>query len=214
MDATVLEQFNHDAAGDLAADGIEAADGDLTGGVVDDDVDAGGLFEGANVAAFLADDAALEFFFGDRHAANRGLGGVLGGVALHGSGDDFGGFFLGAGLGFFGALGNQLALFSCQFFIQAGEELLFGFFGAESGQLLQFVLQLAVLFFKGCLAFVQALLAAIEGVFAIQLFLFAAFIGDLLLVDGLFALRQGIFAFGQFAIAPLKVFGFFFVGLF
>ena len=61
-----------DMAGDFAADGVEAADDDHAGRVVDDHVDAGGLFEGADVAAFAADDAALHFVAGNIDRAGRG----------------------------------------------------------------------------------------------------------------------------------------------
>ena len=70
-------------AGDFAADRVEAADDHHAGRVVDDHVDAGGLFEGADVAAFAADDAALHFVVGDVDGAGGGLGRVGGGEALN-----------------------------------------------------------------------------------------------------------------------------------
>ena len=69
--------------GDLAADRIEAADDHHAGRVVDDDVDAGRFFEGADVAPFAADDAALHFVAGNIDGAGRGFGRVGGGVALN-----------------------------------------------------------------------------------------------------------------------------------
>ena len=51
--------------GDLAANVVEGADDDHPGRIVDDDVHAGGLLEGADVAAFAADDAALHVVAGD-----------------------------------------------------------------------------------------------------------------------------------------------------
>ena len=44
----------------LAADGVEAADDDRLGRVIDDEVDAGGLLEGTDVAPFFADDPAFQ----------------------------------------------------------------------------------------------------------------------------------------------------------
>src|SRR5262249_12700412 len=49
---------------------------------------AGAFFEGANVAPFAADDASLHVVAGDVHGANRGVGRVLGGVAMNGRGQD------------------------------------------------------------------------------------------------------------------------------
>ena len=52
------------------------------GRVVDDQVDAGGLFEGADVAALAADDPPLHFVVGNAHRAGRRLGGMRGRVTL------------------------------------------------------------------------------------------------------------------------------------
>ena len=64
MDAAVGDQLGQRQAGDLAADGVEAADMTTPGGVVDDHVDAGRLLEGADVAALAADDPALHLVAG------------------------------------------------------------------------------------------------------------------------------------------------------
>ena len=94
VDAAVGDEFFERHAGDLAADHVEGADDDNAGGVVDDDVDAGGFFEGADVSAFAADDAAFHFVVGDADGAGGGFGGMHGGVALDGGEQDFAGFFL------------------------------------------------------------------------------------------------------------------------
>ena len=139
VNAAIGQQFFHDPPRDLATHTIKTANGDLARGVVDDHVNTSRLLEGPDVAAFFADDPAFEFFFGDGDAADGGLGGVFSGIALHGTGDDFGCFFFGAGLGFFRPLGDQAALFIGQLFVQAREELLLRFFGAEAGDFFQFV---------------------------------------------------------------------------
>ena len=59
MDAAVLEQLLERHAGDLAADAVEAGEDHRVRRVVDDEVDAGEVLEGADVAALAADDAAL-----------------------------------------------------------------------------------------------------------------------------------------------------------
>ena len=59
VDAPVLDELREGQAGDLAAHRVEAADDHRLGRVVDDQVDARGLLEGADVAPLAADDAAL-----------------------------------------------------------------------------------------------------------------------------------------------------------
>ena len=82
VDAAVGDEVLHRDAADLAAHGIEAGDRDALGGVVDDQVGAGQLLEGADVAALAADDAALEVVGGDVDRRDGALGGVVGGDAL------------------------------------------------------------------------------------------------------------------------------------
>src|SRR5262245_42213138 len=60
VDPAVDDELVQRDPGHLAADGVEAADDDGLGRVIDDEVDARGLLEGADVAPFLADDAALQ----------------------------------------------------------------------------------------------------------------------------------------------------------
>src|SRR5256885_9207071 len=61
MDAAVLHQALEGDPGDLAADRIEAGEDDRFRRVVDDEIDAGGQLERADVASFASDDAALHF---------------------------------------------------------------------------------------------------------------------------------------------------------
>ena len=77
-----------DCARDLAAERVEARQDDGARRVVDDQVDAGGLLEGADVPPLAADDAALHVVAGQVDDRDGGLDGVLGGAALDGLGDD------------------------------------------------------------------------------------------------------------------------------
>ena len=95
VDAAVLDQLGQREPGGLAADVVERADDDHAGRVVDDHVDAGGLLEGADVPPFAADDPALHVVARDVDRADGGVGGVLGGVALDGGGEDLAGLLLG-----------------------------------------------------------------------------------------------------------------------
>ena len=62
--------------GDLAPDAVEPRNDDNPGRVVDDDVDAGRLLEGANVPPLAADDSPFHVVVGNVDRADRHLGGV------------------------------------------------------------------------------------------------------------------------------------------
>ena len=95
MDAPVQDQPFHGLAGDLAAHGIKAGKHHGAGSVVNEHGDAGGGLEGADVAAFAADDAAFHFLALDADGGGGGLKAMLAGVALDGQADDFARIFLG-----------------------------------------------------------------------------------------------------------------------
>src|SRR6185369_17275482 len=84
VDAAIGDELVERNACDFAADRVERADDHDAGCVVDDHVDARGLFERADVPPFAADDAALHFVAGDVDRAGRGLGRVRGGETLNG----------------------------------------------------------------------------------------------------------------------------------
>src|SRR5262245_44072462 len=65
MDAPVGDELGERESGDFAADVVEGADDDHAWRVVDDDIDAGALLEGADVAPLAADDAALHVVRGN-----------------------------------------------------------------------------------------------------------------------------------------------------
>ena len=94
---------------DLAAVRIEAREDDRARRVVDDEVDAGGELERADVAPLAADDAPLQVVarqVDDRHG---GLDRVLGGAALDGLGDVL-----------LGAVGGRLARLGVEALEQVG----------------------------------------------------------------------------------------------
>ncbi len=102
MDAAVGDEPLDGLLGDLAPVRIEPRQDDRPRRVVDDQVDAGGDFQGADVAALAADDAPLEVVARQVDHRHRRLGGVLGGAALDGFGDELpgalGGRFPGFGV--------------------------------------------------------------------------------------------------------------------
>src|SRR5690606_5589239 len=75
--AAVGDQPVEGLDGDRLPDLVKAGDDDHAGRVVDDDVDAGGLLDRADVAALAPDDAPLHVVGGDRDSPDRALGGVL-----------------------------------------------------------------------------------------------------------------------------------------
>ena len=86
--------------GYLAAHGVEGREDDGFGCVVHHDFNAGGSFQGANVASFAADDAAFDFVRFDVEHGNRVFDGRFRGYALDGLDDDAFGFLVGRQLGF------------------------------------------------------------------------------------------------------------------
>ena len=91
MDASVREELGHRDAGHLPAHGVERREGDGVGRVVDDDVDAGGVLERADVAALAADDAPLHVLGRQRDDGDGVLRDDLARQALHRRGDDLAG---------------------------------------------------------------------------------------------------------------------------
>ena len=88
MDAAVLDQLQQRQLGDLAADPVERREHDGLRRVVDDEVDAGQVLEGADVAALAADDAALHVVRRQLDERGRRLRGVTRRDALERVGDE------------------------------------------------------------------------------------------------------------------------------
>ena len=88
VEAPVRDQLQQGDPRHLAAHRVERGEHDRLRGVVDDQVDAGGLLQGADVAPLLADDAPLHLLVGDGHRRLGRLDRGLGGAALDGLGHD------------------------------------------------------------------------------------------------------------------------------
>ncbi len=107
VDAPVGDELLEREPRHLAPHRVEARDDDGLGRVVDDEVDAGRLLQGADVAALAADDAPLHLVVGQVHRGDGALLDVVAGVALDGDADDA----LGAPLGLFaGDVFDELGL--------------------------------------------------------------------------------------------------------
>ena len=198
VDSPVGDEFLQRTSGDLAADGIEGRADDHAGRVVDDDVDAGGLLERADVPPLAADDTALHVVGGDVDRADGVFGGVVGGVPLDGLEDQL------AGLGFDGVAGLGEFLLDDAGDVGVGvlgghvEDLLAGLVGGHVGDLHQLglllgdeVVEVAVLGDEGLFLLVQGPLAGLE----------VAFLGGEglhLLVDRVLALREAFLLAAEF----------------
>ncbi len=94
MDPAVGDELGEGQPGHLAADRVEGRQQHALGGVVDHHVDAGGLLEGADVAALTADDPALHLVARQRHRGDHRFGGLIGGQSLNGADDDLPGLLV------------------------------------------------------------------------------------------------------------------------
>ncbi len=131
-----MSLFKRDA-GDLAADRVERADDHDARRVVDDHVDAGRFFEGANVSSFAADDAAFHFVAWDIDRAGRGLGRVGGGETLNGSDEDFAGLHVTNCGQLLFLLEDERALFVRQLLVEPFEQSALRLFWAKAADLVE-----------------------------------------------------------------------------
>ena len=155
VDAAVQDQLLQRQPGDLPADRVKAGYCDSLRRVVDDQVHPGQGLQGADIAAFAADDTALHLIVGQGHHGHRGLRHMVSSTALNGQGDDLTGLgvslVLEAGLDFLdlhrrlvGHVGLQLA-----------EEISFRLLCGKAGDLLQHIYLLLLEPFSLCLGGLQ-----------------------------------------------------------
>src|SRR6266550_3180496 len=170
MDAAVGDQPLERQAADLAAHRLEAGHDDRIGRVVDDDVDAGGGLERANVAALAPDDAALHFVGRQQHGRHARLGRLLGGDPLDRERDDLLRFAIGVLLGLLGDVAHQGRRFVARLGLEAGDELELGFLGGQSGHLFEArtdplftLVETARTLLELLLGFVEIRLAAVDA---------------------------------------------------
>ena len=83
MYAAVGHELVQSQTGNLAAHGVEAGEHYGFGGIVDYDFNAGGGFEGADVAALAANDASFDFVGVNLENGHGVLDGGFGGHALY-----------------------------------------------------------------------------------------------------------------------------------
>ena len=186
MNPPVDDQTLQGQARHFPAHRVEARDDHRLGGIVDDQIDAGGGFDGADVAPFPADNPPFHLVGGQRHHAHRLLGDVVAGIALDCQGQNLLGLFVGAFAGFVLDLLDTLGSVVAGFALHALHQPVLGLLGAHAGdaleagalfgdQLLYLLLPAAqALFLLGLLllAFKEIFLATVDlGRLAIEVFL-------------------------------------------
>ncbi len=186
VDAAVRHEAGQGEARDLAADAVEGREHDGVRRVVDDQVDAGGVLEGADVAALAADDAALHVLGGDRHDRDGRFGDGLGGDALHRGGEDLAGLGAGVLLDLLFDLTHEAVGLLAHLGLHLGHEQGAGFALRQVGDALQLGETLTLQLFDDLTRLFDLLLALRKG-------RVAAVDGLLLAVDVLFALRDALF---------------------
>ena len=107
------------------------------GRVVDDEVDAGEVLEGADVAALAADDAALHVVGGQLDDGHGRLGRVAGGEALHDDGEDVAHAAVGVALGLLLDLAHEAGGVVADLVLELLEQELLGLRGGEAGHALE-----------------------------------------------------------------------------
>jgi hypothetical protein len=137
VDAAVLQQLLERQAGDLAADAVEAGEDDRVRRVVDDEVDAGQVLEGADVAPLAADDAALHVVAVELDDRDRGLSGVAGGHALHHDREDVADAAVGVALGLLLDLAHEPRRVVAQLVLEVLEQHRLGLARAQPGDRLE-----------------------------------------------------------------------------
>ena len=95
------------------------------------------MLEGADVAAFAADDAALHVVGGQLDDADRRLGGVAGGEALHDDGEDVAHAPVGVALGLLLDLADEAGGIVTDLVLELLEQELLGLGGGVAGRALE-----------------------------------------------------------------------------
>ena len=170
VDAAVGNELFQRQPGHLAADRVEAGEDDRLGGVVDDDVDARGRLDGADIPAFPTDDASLHLVVGQGHHAHGAVGHVVAGVTGNGQGKDVLALAVGLELHLCLDAGQALGAVHARLAFDGLHELGLGLLAVDAGDLLQLVplfvdqpLQLLFLLDHPLLADTETLLAVFQA---------------------------------------------------
>ena len=213
MDSTVGNEVFHGDTADFAAYRVEAADGNALGGVIDDQIGAGELFEGADVASFAADNAALQVVGRNLDGGYRDLCGMICCDALNRKGEDLACILVGFGLGTKFGLADNRCRFVGYLVLQGAQQLGLRLFGSKACDLFELLIDFVVAGFNRFLGLAQALFAFLQV--AITLVDLTLHAGKLVLavvehlpamIQVLLALVQSFFICANFLQALLALF--------
>ena len=184
---------------------VEAGDRNGFGRIVDNKIHTRERFDGADVAAFTTDNAALHFIVGQIHRRNGRFGNLIGGTALNGERNDVPRLFVRLLLALLLDLGNLHGCLMTHLGFDLRKQIFLGGLGGKAGDLLQFVDLLLFYFFylsDLALVFLELLVKAF----------FFALAGLNLFVESLFLLLCALFKTRHFNAAILDLaLGFVFV---
>ena len=139
VDTAIGHQLFEGQAGYFAADGVEAGDDDGLRGVIHDDFGTGSRFEGADIAAFAADDLAFEVIGIQVEDGDSIFDGVFCTHALNRLDDDFLGLLIGICFGLFDRFFDDSHGVSFCFCAHGVEQLLLGLLFGQAGDAFQFL---------------------------------------------------------------------------
>src|SRR5919202_356372 len=202
VNASILEQLIERDPRHLAANGVMTRKCHSFRCIIDDDVNTGDLFEGANVASFPTNNAAFQLLRGQWYRRNGDLGDVVGGEPLNCHTNDLPGALIRFLFGLSLDLANQLGRIFTRLTFDTLEDKAARRFLTQSGDTLEFgdlgmleIFRLAMEAFDLSLALDDLSLATLEIVqFAINFFLasseplFSLLITALGLMNALFLL--------------------------
>ena len=182
VDAPVGDELLQGDAGHFPAHRLKAGEGDGLGRVVDNQVHAGEGFNGPDVPALPADDAALHLVVGQGHHADGGFADVVGRAALDGQGDDLPGGFVRVLFGLLLKLPDFHGLLVGELALQVVQQVLLGLVHREVGDFLQHV-KLALLHGLGLFQALLCLLVLLVDLVFLALHGFQLFLQALLLLE-------------------------------
>ncbi len=182
VNAAVGDEVLEGDTGGLTTDRVEARKNDGLGRVVDHEVDAGNLLEGADVATLATDNTALEVIRGNVHGGNGDLGSVVGSAALNRQGQNLLGGLVALGANLLLGLANDRGGLVGDLAANLIEELLVGILAGKVGDTLELggllcaelleltgaLLDLTGLTGQLMLALVESVVAAIKGFLALH----------------------------------------------
>ena len=200
MDAAVHYQLVQGQAGHLAADRVEGAQQDGIRGIVHYNLYAGRGLQGADVAAFTADDAAFNLVTLNGEGGDGVLDGRFRCGALDGVNHNALGFLGGVQAGFVDGIVDIGLGLGAGFRLHAFHELVLGILGAHAGHRLNLADDLAAELLVFRLAFFHLIFLGLgTGLLGLQLLVFAVHLVQFL-VQAVFLLPDAVFRFTELGV--------------